>query len=331
MRSIGLGLALGEGTRWRGLDYFGRGLDLPSAIREYRRELADTKTVSGMVTFPATVAIWHNLARLPLDVEAPQGAGFPTDYATRLSNMGIMPTVYFHTVDWASPDYSNQSYADGKHDAELYEWGRQAGVAGVKFLLRINQEMNGSWAPWSPPHDPGNNLDFIGMWRRCVKQIRAGMASVGADPANAGIWWTPSARGYKDVEEIWDWYPGDSYVDVLGFDSYISANMKTRNLARSYLPTYTELTEKVAGKPVMVGETGISRANISDADRALIWREGLQTFTRERFWRRLKAILYFNLDMRGSEPNDWRITGEMQEVFANQFTRERYRREITWP
>lgn len=300
---VSIGIALGEGTPWAGLNYYApEDFPLPRALRMYRQELQAACTNGLAVPQPALAAVWVTEPAFP-----------DAQMLTRLENSGILPLLYFQTCTYNQPTHANSEYVRGIHDGWLVRFGAEAALWGGKFILRIDQEMNGTWAPWSVGFYDNTPDNFIMMWRRVVDKIREGM---GAKRGNMKAHWCPSARPWKTVAEIWDWYPGDNYVDALGFDAYESGG-KYREMSKLYEPTYDALCMKISRMPIIVGETGIDRVEFSDVQCGKWLRRGLLDFSLDSYWERLVAITYFNLDMTRSEGNDWTLRNEAQRSLAN--------------
>jgi len=76
-------------------------------------------------------------------------------------------------------------------------------------VLRIGWEFNGSWFPWGTSHaTPGQ---FVAYWQQIVTTMRA------VPGANFKFEWNPTRGGQVDPAL---YYPGDSFVDIVGMDVY---------------------------------------------------------------------------------------------------------------
>lgn len=97
-----------------------------------------------------------------------------------------------------------KAIAEGKFDAYIDEWARQAKKFRQPFFLRYGHEMND---PYRYPWGPQNNApeDYVNAWQYLVDRFD----SLGAKNA---IWvWSPHpAYDYND------YYPGRDYVDWMG-------------------------------------------------------------------------------------------------------------------
>lgn len=106
----------------------------------------------------------------------------------------------------------------GKHDTYLRAWAEGAAAWGLQdprnvLYLRFAHEMNGGWVGWSAFHNGNTTNQFIRAWRHVVTIFR------GAGATNVRFVWSPNEPGpgstpYRKL------YPGDAYVDWVGFSSY---------------------------------------------------------------------------------------------------------------
>lgn len=83
-----------------------------------------------------------------------------------------------------------------------------AQYGGAHPLIRIGWEQNGTWYPWRADLDPAN---YIKAWQRYHDMIKAAIPG-------AIFVWCPN-RGMQAIDPVLT-YPGDTYVDVIGIDSY---------------------------------------------------------------------------------------------------------------
>jgi len=108
------------------------------------------------------------------------------------------------------PGYTNQDIANGVQDPYIRRFARNLSSFDGTVYLRYAHEMNGFWYPWS--HDP---VGYRRAWRHIVRVFR-----------DAGAWnvrfvWSINPNLYDPsidhwVEGLQRYWPGSSYVDVLG-------------------------------------------------------------------------------------------------------------------
>lgn len=170
---------------------------------------------------------------------------------------------------------SEDEIAAGEHDHLIEELGQfLTQYQHVPFLIRIGYEFEGSWNDYDAPN-------FKMAWRRIVDGLRQkqidNFATVFA-----------SSRYYID-RKTWDEYwPGDEYVDWIGYSYWASMDRA---------PTAFELA-KEKGKPVFIAEITPHGFWFNKADGDLIWFdwfEGLFDHI-EKYPDQIKAISYINSD-----------------------------------
>ena len=148
---------------------------------------------------------------------------WPTTLCNDLIARGTTPLV-----TWEPFGYSLQNIIDGNADSYI-----DAAITAVKTItgtiwIRPMHEMNGNWYPWGYPNatypESATNTParYILAWKHIVNKFR--IAGVG----NVRWLWCPNHNGLPnwDSAQIPDYYPGSSYVDILGLDGY---NLTSQN------------------------------------------------------------------------------------------------------
>ncbi len=123
--------------------------------------------------------------------------------------------------------------------------------AGVPVLWRPFHELNGGWFWWSK----GGADNFVKLWQLMYSRYTDfwGLDNL--------IW----VYGYSGSGGMADWYPGDSYVDLVGADSYTAG-------ANGSL--YTDCTAvSPEGMPIVFHECGMvpSEAEMREAGAKWLW------------------------------------------------------------
>ncbi len=168
-----------------------------------------------------------------------------------------------------------------------------------QVIVRWGHEMNGNWYPWSMGYAGTNKgitavAEYIAAWKYIHAKVKAADATV-------KMMFCPNGEdvGGTAMEA---YYPGDSWVDLLGLDSYNNyrTNPDTGWMTpyQTYQPMYDRLDALNASMDIHVGETGCidGVAGRSKAD----WITQLFAETRLS---RIKAVIYFNA--QGGK--DWRF------------------------
>ncbi|CAO5156861.1 Beta-mannanase [Frankia sp. AiPs1] len=100
------------------------------------------------------------------------------------------------------------SCANGAYSSHWATFGSWlVGKGRPASIIRLAWEFNGNWFPWSVSNT--NPTTWVTCFRQVVSAIRS------TDP-QARIDWTLNAHSGN----AWSVYPGDSYVDIIGVDSY---------------------------------------------------------------------------------------------------------------
>lgn len=315
-RSLIMGMSISQGVP-------GMGCMLPSC---FGQALEDIKTQLGK--YPGSISIWQQF-RGPGEAEAPYNK-FPkdlldvVDQKVNPDGTGITPVIFFQTVgkgiyksqgtpDIARQFYSNQSIANGSFDDELRTWAASAAAYQKPVIFRFDHEMNGNWFPWSPYSAGGNGANYfdmgntpanyIQMWKH-VHDLIKGIAP------NVKFFWCPDSAGGVA------YFPGEDYVDYVGFDIYNwnpgpPHNGSYRTMADLYSGPIGYLRGTVnTSKPIIIGETGIGNA-YSDTQRRDWIANGYPAIFSN--YPGVLGIIYFNLDI----DDHWVLTGEMKSAYAN--------------
>jgi hypothetical protein len=200
--------------------------------------------------------------------------------------------------------------AAGKQDAAIKQWAQAAKAYGHPFLFAPWWEMNGTWYPW------GRSPDFVAAWRRFHDLVAAQGAT------NVTWAWVPNSIWAEDPESNpAPYYPGDAYVDWVGFDSYNwglspiqPAHWTTPN--QTFNPTLKIVKELAPAKPILIAETGSSELGGNKTD----WiRETFGTYLPHH--PEVKGFVWFNWNFpQNGARADWPIesSAPAQQEFRRQ-------------
>jgi hypothetical protein len=192
--------------------------------------------------------------------------------------------------------------ASGGQDSQIRAWARAAKQWGRPFFFAPWWEMNGGWYAW------GLSPSFVAAWRRFHDlTVQEGATNVTWTWVVNGLWEGPEGATEGEPEP---YYPGDSYVDWVGIDSYNWG----RNLVQPdrwetpdqvLTPTLERVGEIAPGKPVVIQETAASEYGGNKTD----WiRELLGTYLPHHT--EIGAFLWFNWNFQkqaGGAREDWPI------------------------
>ena len=104
---------------------------------------------------------------------------------------------------------------------------------GQKFFLRWGHEMNGNWYPWDGANN-GANLAATTTFISAYRHIHDLFVAAGATNA---LWvFCPNVDSVPgDSWNQWqNYYPGDAYVDWMGFDGYNWGTVQTTSTWQTF-------------------------------------------------------------------------------------------------
>jgi hypothetical protein len=206
-----------------------------------------------------------------------------------LASTGATPVI-----DWTCT--SDQSIIDGTQDTLIANYADALKTYGRPVFLRWFWEMNLVNLPRTNGCLGGlGSTGYIDAWRH----IWTIFQNEGA--ANVAFVWCPSINGPAFGSA---YYPGDSYVDWIGWDGYDRKQDPTM-LDTQFLPFYNNWLPN--GKPMMIGETG---ATIDQATYLAQLTSVLPvTFPG------VKAVLYYD----SKSTSDWTLVDTPGNLGASAF------------
>jgi Glycosyl hydrolase family 26 len=224
-------------------------------------------------------------------------SGFPVPQVTQVAKKGIVPYVYAALGSFDSPTeipgFGPKGIARGQHDGFIKKFAAEASGFGKEyggFFITTMEEMNGNWFSW------GMNANFIAAWRH-MWQI---FEDQGVNHYATWVWvvYCPEGLPTRMVDDPELYYPGDRYVDWVGFCAYSIAGNQTVDQMLNVLidGTYRRFLKKHPQKPIMISSFG--RTNETYQSNWLInaYRSIKKSFPA------IKAVIYHD--------NTWRLTGD---------------------
>ena len=253
---------------------------------------------------PAIWAVWSQWG-------ASDSRAFPTATANALKDRDIQPMVWWEPVnpgDLTDPTYSRHTnISAGNHDAYIRQWARDARDFGGSMLLRFAHEANNNYFPWSINAFDNSPATFKDAWRHVVDIFRE------EDATNVHFVWSIVKKVCSGCNPYTEVYPGDAYVDVMGFTGYNwgSESGKTWTEMDDSFRRVTNKLRQVSDKPIMVAETG---SNSVGGDKPAWIREGYRKVYAELT--DIEAIVYLHADLRSQGHPDWRLTSPTAALAA---------------
>lgn len=242
----------------------------------------------------------------------PETREFPTAKANAVRDKGATPFIFWEPWTGNRLDSNGQmdcrfarhkDIASGKYDKYIKRFARDAKAYGGTVLLRYTHEINAKYFPWTT-NNCGNTVNaFKKGWRRVVGLFR----KVGAK--NVKFVWTVAKERCPGGCNPWaDHYPGDRYVQYVGFSAFNWGQQKDvwQPMLKSVsgaMKTMREFTRK----PVIIAELATAPCCGPDDDMSKPnWiREGYPAVYRR--WPQIKAIIWLNVDLRAIRHPDWSL------------------------
>ena len=179
--------------------------------------------------------------------------------SSKIVNEGMVPLISWMPVDLSrSNDNLLPEIALGSWDSYIDLWGTKL-VAWVNsypienrpsVMLRFGHEFNGTWYPY------GNSPSwYVAAWQHIHDRFEA--AGV-----NEHIEWVWSANNVNvdSVNDMTQYYPGDSYVDWTSIDGYNWGSNFSWSSWDSFndvfASAYSTLVTNYPEKPILIAETG---------------------------------------------------------------------------
>lgn len=224
--------------------------------------------------------------------------------------------VFITMADTLGKNWGNSKIAEGTLDDRFVEFAQRAKEFNKPIILRYAWEMDGTWFPWSAGKrdtrisydryryfDMGNTKrNYVASWRHIYNLIK---------PIAPNVKFNWCSGGSPDA----DYFPGDDYVDYVGFDTYSGIGNSQHNSLINLSNGPVNALRRLSGKKIIIGETGINttRKQIPEdqfpAYRKNWIKDGYLALY--NLSPNLAGIIYFNLDARFAESmNNWLMSDD---------------------
>jgi beta-mannanase len=227
---------------------------------------------------------------------------FPTAIAKGVRDRRATPVIWWEPIDprdLASPTFARlANIVDGDHDAYIRRFARDARALRSTVIVRFAHEGNGRTFPWGRDSFGNDAPTYVAAWRHVHDLFR----QVGA--RNVRFLWSVSKQGCDGgCNPYTPFYPGDAYVDYLGFSSFNWGALRDEwtPMAQGFRPVWKKLTE-VSTRPIIAIETA---SNGEGGDKAKWILNGYPNVYTE--FPSIVAVMYLNVDLRSSGHPDWRL------------------------
>ena len=202
--------------------------------------------------------------------------------------------------------------AQGKFDHTIRMLGLWLKRASVPVFLRIGFEFNNPWTSYEPK-------SFILAYRRIVDMLRKqGVSNV------AFVWQSDGRVAEYDEEHFMQWYPGDDYVDWMGYTHFRAMQGVSENVMLCIA--------REKGKPLFISEATPLNFDLEESNGIKAWDEYFVPLFKfiEENGDVVKALAYINLDWPSqpmwSNLDMWAETDGRIQV--NEFVKKSWSKEL---
>jgi hypothetical protein len=203
---------------------------------------------------------------------------FPTDLEYWLKDRGTTPILSWTTSLNGQTIVTWPDVAAGRYDATIDARAADLKAYGAPLFFVFHHE----------PEGEGDPQDYIAAYRHIHDRF------VADGVTNVSYAWILMDYTFRIGFSAADlWYPGDSYVDVIGSDQYNwydcpGHEMPWNDFASLAQPFYDYGVDK--GKPMMLGEWA-AREDSADLTRKAAWISGAAATLKT--WPEVKVVAYY--------------------------------------
>ena len=204
------------------------------------------------------------------------GITYPKTRIHTISASGVIPYVRLMP---RSDDISNhteqtftlQKIIDGVFDESLKQWAKDAKSDGINLLVDFALEMNGDWFPWSGIFNGGSITTDYGdplladgpeRYRDAYRHIITIFRELQVDNITWIFHYNYGTIPYEDWNKPANYYPGDSYIDWVGFSLYgaqttneVWDELAFSTILEDYIDDFCEINTT---KPIALLEFGVT-------------------------------------------------------------------------
>lgn len=165
-------------------------------------------------------------------------------------------------ISWTSDATPLTSISDGSQDAKIDAAAVLAKQWPGTLYIRFDYEMNVTSSPWDPAKLGEQPSDYIAAWQHVVNRFKT------SDGVTNVKWvWSPNID-CNGACPFSSYYPGSSYVDMVGLDGYNYAwvdNVNWETFSALFQNSYNAIVALAPGKPVAIAEVASVEANAAEA------------------------------------------------------------------
>jgi beta-mannanase len=193
--------------------------------------------------------------------------------------------------------YRLRRIANGAWDTYIRSWAQ--GIKGLNrtVYVRPMHEMNGNWYPWSGVTNGNTPADYIRAWRHIVDLFRQEAVT------NVRWVWTPNVTDVPASNDLELYWPGSTYVDVIGLDGFnwgacVPANGGWKSFDSVFQSAYARVSA-LGAQDIWIPETASTPLG---GDKTAWVRQMFDSLPVN--FPRVKALVWFHTN----KECDWRLT-----------------------
>jgi hypothetical protein len=250
---------------------------------------------------------------------------FPLAKCNQIDNNGAIPHITWMPQVPGSP-YPLNSIINGSYDSYINGYALQVKNWGKPLFIRLGHEFNGDWYTYGGANNGGGTLTgfgdstkadgperFIAAYQRVHDLFEAQNVD--------NVVWVWCLNNGSSPNETWNvpeaYYPGDEYVDWIGFDGYNFGTTQTWSGWTSFLSIYNPMYQKFKtyNKPIMIGEF----ASVEQGGNKASWITDAYSTWIKLVYTQIKAVTWFHIaKTEGTVYTDWRINSSSTSLTAYQ-------------
>ena len=252
---------------------------------------------------------------------------FPLSKCNTIIANGAIPHItWMPQVSSSQYSFPLDAIIYGDYDNFIKGYADQVKSWGNPLFIRLGHEFNGDWYTYGGANNGDGTTNGFGDPAKAdgPERFIAAYKHVHdifkqEDVTNVTWIWCPNnvsspAASWNEPEE---YYPGDEYVDWIGFDGYNFGNSQTwsgwTEFWNIYRPLYA--TFENYGKPIMIGEFASVEGGGNKAD----WITKAYTLYLKYSFPKIKAVTWFHVrKIEGTVDTDWRINSSDKALTAYQ-------------
>ena len=233
---------------------------------------------------------------------------FPKADAQNVIDYGAIPQIVWEPWYWGDKEKVKlKDIISGKWDNYIRSWAKVVKEWGQPLFLRVGHEFNIGGYPWGIVNNDKDPGVYIKAFRHVVDVFRSEKVT--------NVKWVWAPMNYSFPDEPWnDWvkaYPGDDYVDWVGFDGYNWGTTQSWSDWQAFKYLFREQVRKARklwpGKPIMIAEFACAEQG---GDKAA-WIKEVPGYLKTSM-RDIDAIVWFDL----KKETDWRINSSEKALAA---------------